>query len=46
MLDIPDAPWIREAERTGHYRYGYWNTAPGDYPDEDDDEQEDDDDTA
>lgn len=47
-MTIPDAPWIREAERTGHYRYGFWNTPPEDYDDEfydvidydDDDEDE------
>ena len=41
--DIPDAPWIEEAERTGHYRYGYWNNGPGSDEDEPDDEEEDDD---
>ena len=34
-MNIPDAPWIRETERTGHYRYGFWNTPAGvDYDDE------------
>lgn len=33
-MNIPDAPWIRETERTGHYRYGFWNTPPAvDYDD-------------
>ena len=30
-MDIPDAPWIRETERTGHYRYGWWNQPVPDY---------------
>lgn len=29
-MSIPDAPWIAETERTGHYRYGYWNQPPRD----------------
>lgn len=28
MLELPDAPWIEEAERTGHYKYGFWNNPP------------------
>ena len=28
MADIPDAPWIRECEATGHSTYGYWNSPP------------------
>lgn len=24
-MSIPDAPWITETERTGHYRFGFWN---------------------
>ena len=28
MLDIPDAPWIRETEATGYCRSGWWNTPP------------------
>lgn len=24
-MSIPDAPWIAEAERTGFYKYGWWN---------------------
>lgn len=24
-MSIADAPWITETERTGHYRYGWWN---------------------
>ena len=27
-MSIADAPWIRETERTGHSRYGYWNSPP------------------
>lgn len=27
-MNISDAPWIREAERTGHCRTGYWNQPP------------------
>lgn len=43
-MDIPDAPWIQEAERTGHYRFGYFNTAPGDgYEDEGLEQEEEDD---
>jgi hypothetical protein len=26
MLDIPDAPWIRETEATGYCSSGWWNT--------------------
>ena len=28
-MNVPDAPWVREAERTGFSRYGYFN-APQD----------------
>ena len=40
MFDIPDAPWIREAEATGYSRYGYWNSPPDEdeYEDEEVDE--------
>ena len=24
-MSIADAPWITETERTGHYRFGWWN---------------------
>lgn len=24
-MNVPTAPWIRETERTGHYRFGFWN---------------------
>ena len=41
MTQIPDAPWIQEAERTGHYRFGWWNTPPRD--DDDDADEVDDD---
>ena len=27
-MSIPDAPWVREAERTGYSRYGYFNAPP------------------
>ena len=40
MVQISDAPWIRETERTGHYRFGWWNTGPG--PDEDPEDEDDD----
>lgn len=36
MILIPDAPWIRETEATGHYSGGWWNE-----PEEDDDERDD-----
>lgn len=36
MRGIPDAPWIREAEATGYYEFGWWNNPPAD--DEDDEE--------
>lgn len=39
-MDIPDAPWIREAERTGHYRYGWWNQPEPDYFQEGDHDNE------
>ena len=25
-MSIPDAPWIAETRRTGHSRFGYWNS--------------------
>ena len=37
--EIPDAPWIEESMRTGHYKYGWWNTP--DYETEDDEDEED-----
>ena len=43
MVQIPDAPWIRETELTGHYRFGYWNTPPEPEEDEDDEFEEGDD---
>lgn len=27
-MQIPDAPWIRETERTGYCSSGWWNTPP------------------
>lgn len=27
-MAIKDAPWIREAEETGHSSYGWWNNPP------------------
>lgn len=38
MFQIDDAPWITETERTGHYRFGWWNTP---YEPEDDEDEED-----
>lgn len=42
-MDIPDAPWIRETERTGYCRSGWWNNPPEDdgneYGEEDDDDE-------
>lgn len=35
MIQIPDAPWIRETEATGHYWGGWWNEPPEE--DEEDD---------
>lgn len=48
MENIPDAPWIRETERTGYCsaRNGaWWNNPPrfADYPDDDEDFNEEDD---
>ena len=43
MFEIPDAPWIREVERTGHYKYGYWNNYPADDDDDGRDDEDDDD---
>lgn len=28
MQQIPDAPWIRETERTGYCKSGWWNQPP------------------
>lgn len=28
MLNIPDAPWIAQTRRTGHFDGGYWNSTP------------------
>ena len=25
MVNIPDAPWIKETEATGYCSYGWWN---------------------
>ena len=49
MREIPDAPWIRETERTGYCRSGWWNSPPdeddeidaGDFYDVDEEEDED-----
>lgn len=42
-MNIPDAPWIRETERTGYCRSGWWNNPPEDdgdeYGEEDDDDE-------
>lgn len=40
MMNIPDAPWIRECEATGYSTYGYWNHPPRDDEDEEEDEEE------
>lgn len=40
MEQIKDAPWIEETMRTGHCKYGFWNTRPGAY---NEDEYEEDD---
>lgn len=37
-MNIPDAPWIRETERTGYCSSGWWNNPP-----EEDNENEEDD---
>lgn len=37
MLQIPDAPWIQEAEATGYYSGGWWNTPPEGEEDDNDD---------
>ena len=37
MMQIPDAPWIREAEQTGYCSSGWWNT-PEDAADDDEKE--------
>lgn len=39
---IPDAPWIRETERTGYCSGSWWNNPPE--PEDDPDEEEDPDD--
>ena len=46
MREIPDAPWIRETERTGYCRSGWWNSPPDEddeEPEEDEEEEEDED---
>lgn len=30
MLQIPDAPWIKETEQKGYCEGGWWNTPPED----------------
>lgn len=37
MINIPDAPWIRETEATGYCSSGWWNE-PEDEEDEEEDE--------
>jgi hypothetical protein len=44
MFDIPDAPWIRETERTGYCSSGWWNNPPEEDPDDFDDFEGDDND--
>lgn len=41
MMNLPDAPWVREVESTGYYCGGWWNNppAPGD-PEYEDEEEE------
>lgn len=34
MMDIPDAPWIRECEATGYYSGGLWNSTWDEYDDD------------
>lgn len=48
MMNIPDAPWIRETEATGYCSYGWWNTPPkpDDEPEPDEDEEVGEDDDA
>ena len=44
MMSIPDAPWIRETEATGHCSAtngAWWNNPPSDYDEEDDFGEED-----
>ena len=43
MTNIPDAPWIRETEATGHCSAtnGAWWNNPPEYDEEDDFEEED-----
>ena len=36
-MDIPDAPWIEETERTGYCKSGWWNTPPTDESEDEDD---------
>lgn len=37
-MNIPDAPWIEETERTGYCSSGWWNNPPeGDNENEEDD---------
>jgi hypothetical protein len=40
-MDIPDAPWIRETERTGYCSSGWWNNPPEGDLYEDDEEGDD-----
>lgn len=28
MMQLPDAPWIRETEATGYCSSGFWNNPP------------------
>ena len=37
MIQLPDAPWIRETEMTGYCRSGWWNMPPEEDPDDFDD---------
>jgi len=39
--EIPDAPWIRETERTGYCESGWWNNPPDDIEDEEDESEDD-----
>lgn len=33
MLNIPDAPWIKETEETGYCKDGWWNNPEDEYDD-------------
>lgn len=35
-MNIPDAPWIEETERTGYCRSGWWNNPPEEETDDED----------